>query len=57
MCIGPSVFIGVASIIMPGVQIGEKAVVASMSFVNDAVPSFTLVGGQPAKILKTFKPN
>ncbi|NMC62404.1 MAG: acyltransferase [SAR324 cluster bacterium] len=53
--IGPSAFIGIASVIMPGVKIGEKAIVAPQSFVKYDVPAFTLVAGQPAKVIKSYE--
>ena len=37
---------------MPGVVIGEGAVVAACSCVTKDVPSMALVGGCPAKIIK-----
>jgi acetyltransferase-like isoleucine patch superfamily enzyme len=39
-------------IILPGVTIGEFAVVAAGSVVTKDVPAYTLVGGVPAKELK-----
>lgn len=38
--------------ILPGVEIGEGAIVASNSLVNKDVPPMTLCGGVPAKIIK-----
>jgi len=37
---------------MPGVTIGENAIVAGGSVVTKDVPTNTIVGGNPAKILK-----
>jgi acetyltransferase-like isoleucine patch superfamily enzyme len=42
--------------ITPGVTIGEGAVVAANSLVNEDVAPYTLVGGTPAKIIKTLDP-
>lgn len=39
------------SIILPGVEIGEGAVVASGAVVTKDVPPYTVVGGTPAKII------
>ncbi|GHT07360.1 hypothetical protein FACS189432_02460 [Bacteroidia bacterium] len=39
------------AIIIPGVTIGEYAVVASGSVVTKDVPPFTVVGGIPAKVI------
>lgn len=46
------VWIGGNSIILPGITIGEGAVVAGGSVVTKDVPSFTIVGGNPAKVIK-----
>lgn len=48
-----NVWIGANSIILPGVTIGEGGVVAAGSIVTKDVPPFTLVGGNPAKIIKS----
>lgn len=42
------------SIILPGVTVGENAIVAAGSVVTKDVPKNTLVGGVPAKIIKTL---
>jgi len=43
------VFIGTRATILPGVYIGEGAVVCAGAVVNNNVPAFTIVGGVPAK--------
>ena len=50
--IGDHVWIGCKSIILKGVTIGDGAIVAAGSIVNNNVPANTLVGGNPAKILR-----
>lgn len=52
--IGDNVFIGVNSIIMPGVKIGDNVVIAAGSIVTKSVASGLIVGGVPAKILDNF---
>ena len=47
------VFIGPRSIILPGVIIGKGAVVAAGSVVTKNVSEFEVVGGVPAKLIKT----
>jgi acetyltransferase-like isoleucine patch superfamily enzyme len=50
--IGKYVWIGTRSIILPGVTIGDGAVVAAGALVTKDVPSCAVVGGNPAKIIK-----
>lgn len=50
--IGNDVWIGYESVIMPGVQIGDGAIVAAKSVVTKDVPAYTIVGGNPAKIIR-----
>lgn len=45
------VFIGARALIMPGVKIGRNSVVAAGSVVTKSVPSGSIVGGNPAKVL------
>jgi acetyltransferase-like isoleucine patch superfamily enzyme len=47
-------WIGAAATIMPGVTIGENAVVAAGAVVGKDVPANTVVGGIPAKIIKSI---
>ena len=44
--------IGAHSVIMPGVTIGENAVVGAMSFVNRDLPANCVAVGVPAKVIK-----
>lgn len=50
--IGSDCWIGANCIIMPGVSIGEGAVVAGGSVVTKNVDAFTIVAGIPAKLIK-----
>ena len=47
-------WIGAAATILPGVTIGENAVVAAGSVVSRDVPPNTVVAGVPAKVVKTL---
>jgi len=49
--IGDSVFIGAGAIILPGVTIGNHAIIAAGAVVNKDVPANSTVGGVPAKVL------
>lgn len=46
------VWIGMRAIIMPGVQIGEGAVIAANSVVTKDVAPYSIVGGNPAVFIK-----
>lgn len=46
------VFVGVNSVILPGVTLGENAVVGAGSVVVDDVPPRTMVAGNPARIIR-----
>jgi acetyltransferase-like isoleucine patch superfamily enzyme/glycosyltransferase involved in cell wall biosynthesis len=50
--IGNNVWIGRSCTILPGVSIGDHAVVATGSVVTKSVPPRTLVGGVPARAIK-----
>lgn len=50
--IGDDCWIGTGSIIMPGVKLGKMCVVAANSFVKDSFEDFSMIGGNPAKLIK-----
>lgn len=50
--IGENVWIGADVTLLPGINIGEGAVIGACSCVTKSVPPFSVVGGNPAKILK-----
>ena len=52
MVIGGDVFIGARGFVMPGVQIGEGAVVGACAVVTKDVPPWTVVAGNPAREVK-----
>lgn len=45
--------IGVNSIIMPGVKIGNEVVIGSGSVVTKDIPNNCIAVGNPAKVIKT----
>lgn len=51
--IGDWVYIGTNSLIMPGVIIGDGALIAAGSVVTKSIPPRVVVGGNPARILST----
>ena len=50
--IGKNVWIGSDSTILPGVEIGDGAIVGAGSVVTKSVPKNTIVAGNPAKIIR-----
>ncbi len=51
--IGKNCVIGVRSIILPGIRIGDSSIVGAGGVVSKDVPSHSIVAGNPAKIVKT----
>jgi len=54
--VGHDVWTGYGVTIMPGVRVGNGAVVASGSVVVDDVPDYGIVGGNPARLIRTRYP-
>jgi len=52
--IGHHVTVGTRSVVLPGVIIGDGAVISAMSLVNKDVPPYSMVGGVPIRILGTI---
>jgi len=52
--IGSNVWIGTGAIVLPGVSIGDHAVVGAGSVVTRDVPAGAVVVGVPARIIKTL---
>lgn len=50
--VGNDVWIGYEALIMPGVKIGNGAIISTRSVVVSDVPSYTIVGGNPARPIK-----
>ena len=54
--IGNHVWIGSNATVLAGVAIGDWAVVAAGAVVTQEVPPLTVVGGVPARVIKTIEP-
>lgn len=52
--IGHDCWIGASAVIMPNVTLGEYCIVAANSYVNKSFPAFSIVGGNPARLIRTF---
>ncbi len=50
--IGPDVWIGHGAILMPGVSVGTGAIIGSGSVVTKNVADYTIVAGNPARIIR-----
>jgi len=50
-------WVGTGAIILKGVTIGEGAIVGAGSVVTKDVPAWTVVGGNPAKVIRKLKLN
>ena len=53
--IGRGVMIGMETLIMPGVTIGEGAIVGAYSLVTKDIPAWTIATGRPATVVKEIK--
>lgn len=50
--IGKGVMIGMKSLIMPGVSIGDGAIVGAFSLVTKDIPAYTIAIGRPAQVIR-----
>jgi len=56
--IGDGTFLGIGSIVLPGVRIGRKAIIGAHSVVASDVPDYGVVAGVPARFLRSVvRPN
>lgn len=53
--VGNDVWIGQRAIILPGIKIGNGAIIAAGSVVTKDVPDYAVVGGNPARVIKSRK--
>ena len=54
--IGDDVWLGAGAVVLPGVTVGRGAVVGAGAVVTRDVPPFTIVGGVPARVLRSLTP-
>ena len=52
--IGDKAWIGFNAIILKGVTVGEGAIVAAGAVVTKDVPPYTIVAGNPARVIRTL---
>jgi len=53
--IGSNVWVGTGALILPGVTIGDGAIIGAMSLVNRDVPPATLAAGNPARVIRELE--
>lgn len=54
--IGDDCWIGANCTILPGVTLGKFCIVAANSCVKSSFPDYSLIGGTPARLIRTFSP-
>lgn len=52
--VGNNVYIGTNAVILPGVKIGDNVIVGASAVVTKDVPDNSVVGGNPARVLKSY---
>ena len=52
--IADGAWVGASAVILPGVRVGRNAVVAAGAIVTDDVPDFSVVVGNPARVVRRF---
>lgn len=50
--LGNDVWLGRNTVVMPGVKIGDGAIVAAESVVTRDIPAYTVAGGNPARVIR-----
>ncbi len=53
--IGKGVHVGMNTVIMPGVTIGDGAIIGAGSLVTKDIPAWSVAVGRPAKVVKTIE--
>ena len=51
-----NVWIGFDACVLPGVVVGEGSVIGAKSVVTESVPPFTVVAGNPARVIREIAP-
>jgi maltose O-acetyltransferase len=55
--IGDDVWIGTRAVILPGISVGKGAIIGASAVVTKDVPEYSVVCGNPAKVIKSRKDN
>ncbi|MCF8396283.1 MAG: acyltransferase [Bacteroidales bacterium] len=54
--IGDNVWLGMNTVVLPGIKIGDNVIVAANSVVTMSIPSNVVAGGNPCRIIKQKQP-
>ncbi len=54
--IEPNVWLGFDCVILPGVTVGEGSIAGARSVVNTDVPPYSVVAGNPARVIRRLTP-
>lgn len=54
ICIGNNVWVGASATILPGITIGDNAIIAAGAVVTKDVPANTIIAGVPGKVIRTL---
>jgi acetyltransferase-like isoleucine patch superfamily enzyme len=52
--IGDGTFIGIGTVILPGVKIGKYVIIGANSVISRDIPDYSVAAGIPAKVIKHF---
>lgn len=55
ICVEHSAWIGAGALLLPGIRVGAGSVIAAGSVVTRDVESYTIVGGVPAKVIRSLR--
>jgi acetyltransferase-like isoleucine patch superfamily enzyme len=53
--LGRNVWVGFESVILPGVTVGDGAIIGARSVVSEDVPAMTIAAGNPARVIRAIE--